>query len=263
MQCPQAGVRRRTGGARRGGGQEPLRTLRLQPPELYGIVRVEGIQSFAELLAKHGRGHVGCDICKPTVGSILASCWNQPITDPALIPLQDTNDTFMANMQKNGTYSVVPRILVVRSPRGLIAIGGGEEIRPLHQDHWRPAHRPVRRSAARTAGHLGRADRRRLRDRPRHGKSLRTVKSCVGSTRCRYGVQDSVSMALRPRTVTRACVRAQDQVRRIGLYRECAEAQAKDIGVIATDRGWNLYICGNGVRPRHAELFATDPMTKR
>ncbi|OHC27186.1 MAG: nitrite reductase large subunit, partial [Pseudomonadales bacterium RIFCSPHIGHO2_02_FULL_60_43] len=78
--------------------------------ELYGIVRVEGIESFEALLAKHGRGHVGCDICKPAVGSILASCWNRSITDPALVPLQDTNDTFMANMQKNGTYSVVPRI---------------------------------------------------------------------------------------------------------------------------------------------------------
>src|SRR5690606_28222761 len=78
--------------------------------ELYHLVRVERIETVEELLARHGRGHLGCDICKPAVGSILASCWNQPITDPALIPLQDTNDTFMANMQKNGTYSVVPRI---------------------------------------------------------------------------------------------------------------------------------------------------------
>src|SRR5690606_23161245 len=89
--------------------------------ELYGIVRVEGIEGFDELLARHGSGRIGCDICKPAVGSILASCWNRPIQDPDLVPLQDTNDTFMANMQKNGTYSVVPRIPGGEiTPQGLI-----------------------------------------------------------------------------------------------------------------------------------------------
>jgi len=230
--------------------------------ELYGIVRVEGIQSFAELLAKHGRGHVGCDICKPTVGSILASCWNQPITDPALIPLQDTNDTFMANMQKNGTYSVVPRIPGGEiTPDGLIAIGavakkydlytkitGGQRIdlfgAQLHElpDIWGELI-----AAGFETGHA-------------YGKSLRTVKSCVGSTWCRYGVQDSVGMALRLEDRYKG-LRAPHKIKFAvsGCTRECAEAQSKDIGVIATDKGWNLYVCGNGgMRPRHAELFATD-----
>ena len=229
---------------------------------LYGIVRVEGIQSFAELLAKHGRGHVGCDICKPTVGSILASCWNQPITDPALIPLQDTNDTFMANMQKNGTYSVVPRIPGGEiTPEGLIAIGqvakkydlytkitGGQRIdlfgAQLHElpDIWGELI-----AAGFETGHA-------------YGKSLRTVKSCVGSTWCRYGVQDSVGMALRLEDRYKG-LRAPHKIKFAvsGCTRECAEAQSKDIGVIATDKGWNLYVCGNGgMRPRHAELFATD-----
>ena len=71
-----------------------------------------------------GDGGRGCDICKPTVGSILASCWNQPIMDPSLVPLQDTNDTFMANMQKNGTYSIVPRIAGGEiTPDKLITLG--------------------------------------------------------------------------------------------------------------------------------------------
>ncbi|RMP55216.1 FAD-dependent pyridine nucleotide-disulfide oxidoreductase, partial [Pseudomonas syringae pv. atrofaciens] len=92
--------------------------------ELYSMVRVEGIETFDELLTRHGKGAHGCDICKPAVGSILASCWNRPITEPSLVPLQDTNDTFMANMQKNGTYSVVPRIPGGEiTPDGLIAIG--------------------------------------------------------------------------------------------------------------------------------------------
>ena len=230
--------------------------------ELYAIVRVEGILSFEELLARHGRGHVGCDICKPAVGSILASCWNQPITDASLIPLQDTNDTFMANMQKNGTYSVVPRIPGGEiTPDGLIAIGavakkydlytkitGGQRIdlfgAQLHElpDIWGELI-----AAGFETGHA-------------YGKSLRTVKSCVGSTWCRYGVQDSVGMALRLEDRYKG-LRAPHKIKFAvsGCTRECAEAQSKDIGVIATDKGWNLYICGNGgMRPRHAELFATD-----
>ena len=230
--------------------------------ELYHLVRVECIETFEALLARHGRGHIGCDICKPAVGSILASCWNQPITDPALIPLQDTNDTFMANMQKNGTYSVVPRIPGGEiTPDGLLAIGavakkydlytkitGGQRIdlfgAQLHElpDIWGELI-----NAGFETGHA-------------YGKSLRTVKSCVGSTWCRYGVQDSVGMALTLENRYKG-LRAPHKIKFAvsGCTRECAEAQSKDIGVIATDKGWNLYICGNGgMRPRHAELFATD-----
>ncbi|HEX7749571.1 MAG TPA: nitrite reductase large subunit NirB [Bordetella sp.] len=230
--------------------------------ELYGIVRVEGIEDFETLLARHGRGQVGCDICKPTVASILASCWNRPIQDPSLVPLQDTNDTFMANMQKNGTYSVVPRIPGGEiTPEGLIAIGnvakkyqlytkitGGQRIdlfgAQLHElpDIWAELI-----AAGFETGHA-------------YGKSTRTVKSCVGSTWCRYGVQDSVQMALHLENRYKG-LRSPHKLKFAvsGCTRECAEAQSKDIGVIATDKGWNLYVCGNGgMRPRHAELFATD-----
>ncbi|OZI23088.1 nitrite reductase (NAD(P)H) [Bordetella genomosp. 9] len=230
--------------------------------ELYGIVRVEGVETFEELLARHGRGRVGCDICKPVVASILASCWNRPIQDPSLVPLQDTNDTFMANMQKNGTYSVVPRIPGGEiTPDGLLAIGaiakeyqlytkitGGQRIdlfgAQLHDlpDIW---------SALIAAGfETGHA----------YGKATRTVKSCVGSTWCRYGVQDSVKMALDIENRYKG-LRAPHKLKFAvsGCTRECAEAQSKDVGVIATEKGWNLYVCGNGgMRPRHAELFATD-----
>ena len=167
--------------------------------ELYSLVRVEGIETFDELLARHGKGHLGCDICKPAVGSILASCWNRPIMEPWLVPLQDTNDTFMANMQKNGTYSVVPRIPGGEiTPDGLIAIGavakkydlytkitGGQRIDLFGaQLHELPEIWSELIAAGFETGHA-------------YGKSTRTVKSCVGSTWCRYGVQDSVQMALR------------------------------------------------------------------
>ncbi|QBF27991.1 nitrite reductase large subunit [Pseudomonas tructae] len=230
--------------------------------ELYALVRVEGIVSFDEMLARHGRGHVGCDICKPTVGSILASCWNQPIMEPSLVPLQDTNDTFMANMQKNGTYSVVPRIPGGEiTPEKLIVIGevakkydlytkitGGQRIDLFGaQLHELPQIWAELIAAGFETGHA-------------YGKSTRTVKSCVGSTWCRYGVQDSVGMALTLEDRYKG-LRSPHKLKFAvsGCTRECAEAQSKDIGVIATEKGWNLYICGNGgMRPRHAELFATD-----
>jgi nitrite reductase (NADH) large subunit len=230
--------------------------------ELYSIVRVNQIETFDQLLASHGRGHVGCDLCKPAVGSILASCWNRPIMNASLVPLQDTNDTFMANMQKNGTYSVIPRIAGGEvTPQGLIAIGqvaakyklytkitGGQRIdlfgAQLHElpDIWEELI-----AAGFETGHA-------------YGKSTRTVKSCVGNTWCRYGVQDSVKMALAIEHRYKG-LRSPHKLKFAvsGCTRECAEAQSKDVGVIATEHGWNLYISGNGgMRPRHAELFATD-----
>lgn len=230
--------------------------------DLYALVRVHGIQTFEDLMAQYGNGGLGCDICKPAVGSILASAWNKPITDPLYIPLQDTNDTFMANMQKNGTYSVVPRIAGGEiTPEKLIVLGqvakkyglytkitGGQRIDLFGAqldklpDIW---------SELMDAGfETGQA----------YGKSTRTVKSCVGSTWCRYGVQDSVGKALDLENRYKG-LRAPHKLKFAvsGCTRECAEAQSKDVGVIATENGWNLYVCGNGgMRPRHAELFATD-----
>ncbi|MBO1361219.1 nitrite reductase small subunit NirD [Acetobacter sacchari] len=230
--------------------------------ELYSLVRVHGIRTFEDLMDRHGNGGLGCDICKPAVGSILASAWNKPITDPAYIPLQDTNDTFMANMQKNGTYSVMPRIAGGEiTPDKLIVLGsvarkyglytkitGGQRIdlfgAQIHQlpDIWGELI-----EAGFETGHA-------------YGKSTRTVKSCVGSTWCRYGVQDSVSQALDIENRYKG-LRSPHKLKFAvsGCTRECAEAQSKDVGVIATENGWNLYVCGNGgMRPRHAELFATD-----
>ncbi len=196
------------------------------------------------------------------MGSILASCWNRPITDKALVPLQDTNDTFMANMQKNGTYSIIPRIAAGEiTPDKLIALGavakkydlytkitGGQRIDLFGaQLHELPQIWGELIDAGFETGHG-------------YGKSLRTVKSCVGSTWCRYGVQDSVAMALLLENRYKG-LRAPHKFKLAvsGCTRECAEAQSKDIGVIATEKGWNLYVCGNGgMRPRHAELFATD-----
>ena len=230
-------------------------------PELFHICQVENIQSFDELIEKHGEG-LGCDICKPAVASILASLWNDHVLEQPLAPLQDTNDRAMANMQKNGTYSVVPRIAGGEiTPDKLIVLGevgkkynlytkitGGQRVdlfgARLEQlpEIWE-----ILTKAGFETGHA-------------YGKSLRTVKSCVGSTWCRYGVQDSVKMAIDIENRYKG-LRSPHKLKSAvsGCTRECAEAQSKDFGIIATENGWNLYVCGNGgMKPRHADLFATD-----
>ncbi|AMO55787.1 nitrite reductase [Endozoicomonas montiporae] len=228
--------------------------------ELYHLVRVGQLKTFAEVIEKHGSG-LGCDICKPTVGSILASCWNDYILHDEHAPLQDTNDYFLGNMQKDGTYSVVPRIPGGEiTPEKLLVIGevgrdfnlytkitGGQRIDLFGaQVHQLPAIWKRLVDAGFETGHA-------------YGKSLRTVKSCVGSTWCRYGVQDSVGMAIHVENRYRG-VRSPHKMKMAvsGCTRECAEAQSKDVGVIATEQGWNLYVGGNGgMKPRHADLFAT------
>ncbi len=229
--------------------------------ELYHLVRVGNIRTFDELLSRHGHGR-GCEVCKPLAGSILASCWNEYLLKPQHLPLQDTNDRFFANIQKDGTYSVVPRVPAGEiTPAGLIAIGqiaqryqlytkitGGQRIdlfgARLEQlpEIWQQLV-----DAGFETGHA-------------YGKSLRTVKSCVGSSWCRYGVQDSTSLAIELEHRYKG-LRSPHKIKMAvsGCTRECAEAQSKDVGVIATEKGWNLYLCGNGgMKPRHADLFASD-----
>lgn len=229
--------------------------------ELHHLIRVGEIKTFDALREKHGQG-LGCEICKPLVGSLLASTWNEYLLKPQHLPLQDTNDRFFANIQKDGTYSVVPRIPAGEiTPKGLIAIGqvaerynlyskitGGQRIDLFgaRLDQL-PAIWEELLAAGFETGHA-------------YGKSLRTVKSCVGSTWCRYGVQDSTGFAIALENRYKG-LRAPHKIKMAvsGCTRECAEAQSKDIGVIATDKGWNLYVCGNGgMKPRHADLFASD-----
>lgn len=229
--------------------------------ELADIVRVKQIKTFDELLESHGHG-LGCDICKPTVGSILASFWNDYVLKDEHIGLQDTNDIFLGNMQKDGTYSVVPRVAGGEiTPEKLIVLGevakefnlytkvtGGQRIDLFGaQLHELPLIWKKLVDAGFETGHA-------------YGKSVRTVKSCVGSTWCRYGVNDSVGFAINLEDRYKG-LRSPHKLKFAvsGCTRECAEAQCKDVGVIATENGWNLYVCGNGgMRPRHADLFATD-----
>ena len=230
-------------------------------PQLFDAVRVTGLTTFSAIVERFGTGR-GCDICKPVVASILASVVHSHVLEGENAALQDTNDHVMANLQKDGSYSVVPRIPGGEiTPEGLLVIAevardfglytkitGGQRIdlfgARLEQlpDIWG---RLV--DAGFESGHA-------------YGKSMRTVKSCVGSTWCRYGVQDSVGMAVKLELRYRG-LRSPHKLKLgvSGCARECAEARGKDVGVIATEAGWNLYVGGNGgFTPRHATLLAED-----
>jgi nitrite reductase (NADH) large subunit len=229
--------------------------------ELYSLVRSQHIHTFTALLDRYGTGR-GCEICKPAVGSILASAWNEQVLDAPHVGLQDTNDSFLANIQRDGTYSVIPRIPGGEiTPDKLIVLGevakefglytkitGAQRIDLLGARVDQLPHIWQKLVAAGfESGHA-------------YGKALRTVKSCVGSTWCRFGVQDSVGLSIEVELRYRG-LRAPHKLKSAvsGCTRECAEAQSKDFGIIATEKGWNLYLCGNGgIKPQHAQLFAAD-----
>ena len=229
--------------------------------EMFDLVKLHELKSYDEILDKLGSGD-GCELCKPPVASIIASLWGEMILKKGNDTAQDSNDRFLANIQKGGTYSVVPRIPGGEiTPDKLIVIGqvakqynlytkitGGQRIDLFGAhlndlpDIWRQLI-----AAGFESGHA-------------YGKSLRTVKSCVGSTWCRFGLHDSVSYAIRIEERYRG-LRSPHKLKGgvSGCIRECAEAQSKDFGIIATEKGWNLHVCGNGgSKPQHALLLATD-----
>jgi nitrite reductase (NADH) large subunit len=244
-------------------GQAPDRRIcehfDLTRQALFEIVAVRGYRRFDQIIEKLGRGH-GCETCKPLVASVLASVHNEPILDHET--LQDSNDRYLANVQRGGLYSVVPRIPAGEiTPDKLIALGevakrynlytkitGGQRIdmfgARLDQlpEIWEALIKVGFES-----GHS-------------YGKAMRTVKSCVGSSWCRYGVQDAVAFAIRLEERYKG-IRAPQKLKSAvsGCTRECAEVRSKDFGVIATERGWDLYVAGNGgATPRHADLLASD-----
>ncbi|MEB5974050.1 nitrite reductase large subunit NirB [Pantoea dispersa] len=229
--------------------------------ELYHLIRVEEITSFDALLAKYGQGY-GCEVCKPTVGSLLASCWNEYILKPQHTPLQDSNDLYLGNIQKDGTYSVIPRTAGGEiTPQGLMTLGEVARQYNLY----------TKITGSQRIGLFG-AQRDDLpaiwsqliaagfETGQAYAKALRMAKTCVGSSWCRYGVGDSLGFGIELENRYKG-IRTPHKMKFgvSGCTRECAEAQGKDVGVIATEKGWNLYVCGNGgMKPRHADLLAAD-----
>ena len=232
--------------------------------DLFNIINVKQLKSFADVIRSAGKDpeSLGCEVCKPTIGSILASLFNKHVLDKPLHGLQDTNDRFLGNIQRNGTFSVIPRIAGGEiTPDKLIAIGtvakkydlytkitGGQRIDMFGAkkqdllDIWTELV-----AAGLESGHA-------------YAKALRTVKSCVGTTWCRFGIGDAVGMAIRLEERYKS-IRSPHKIKGgvSGCVRECAEAQSKDFGLIATEKGYNIYVGGNGgTTPRPAEKLAGD-----
>ena len=232
--------------------------------DLFHIITVKKLRQFPEVMKECGADpeSLGCEACKPTIGSILASLYNQHVMDKPLHGLQDTNDRFLGNIQRNGTYSVIPRVSAGEiTPEKLIIIGtvakkyglyckitGGQRIDMFGAkkedliDIWTELV-----NGGMESGHA-------------YAKSLRTVKSCVGTTWCRFGIGDSVGMAVRLEERYKS-IRSPHKMKGgvSGCVRECAEAQNKDFGLIATEKGFNVFVGGNGgAKPRHSELLAKD-----
>jgi nitrite reductase (NAD(P)H) len=258
--------------------------------DLFHIVMVKKLESFETIMQECGteasKGSLGCEICKPAVASIISSLFNKHIIDPSRKGLQDTNDKFLANIQRNGTFSVVPRVPggeITAEKLGVISrvatkynlyckITGGQRIDMFgakKQDLIAIWTELV--EGGMESGHA-------------YAKSLRTVKSCVGSSWCRFGIGktlkkitisrdynlrescansaigDSVGMAIRIEERYKS-IRGPHKIKGAvsGCIRECAEAQNKDFGLIATDKGYNIFVGGNGgAKPRHSELLAID-----
>ncbi|MBP2833615.1 nitrite reductase large subunit NirB [Aquimarina sp. U1-2] len=225
--------------------------------ELFDIIKLKRYRKYNDVLNQYGKGD-GCELCKPVIASIMASIHADTANEEAVI--QDSNDRFLANIQRNGTYSVVPRIPGGEiSPEKLIALGEVGKKYDLY----------TKITGGQRVDFFG----ARLDQLPKiwkdlidygfesghaYGKSLRTVKSCVGSTWCRYGMDESVSFAIELEERYKG-LRSPHKLKGgvSGCIRECAEARCKDFGVIAVEGGWNLYVCGNGgANPKHAELLA-------
>lgn len=232
--------------------------------DLFHIITVKKLKNFPAVMRECGKESesLGCEACKPALGSILASLYNQHVIDKPLHGLQDTNDRFLANIQRNGTFSVIPRVAGGEiTADKLIAIGtvarkyclyckitGGQRIDMFGAkkenlvEIWTELV-----NAGMESGHA-------------YAKSLRTVKSCVGTTWCRFGIGDSVGMAVRLEERYKS-IRSPHKIKGgvSGCVRECAEAQSKDFGLIATEKGFNVFVGGNGgAKPRHSELLAKD-----
>ena len=229
--------------------------------EIFDLVRIKKLKTFDAVIDELGQGD-GCEVCKPAVASILASLWNDMVLNKGIDTAQDSNDRYLANIQKGGTYSVMPRVAGGEiKPEALILIGnvakkyglytkitGGQRIDMFGAhvsdlpDIWQELI-----EGGMESGHA-------------YGKALRTVKSCVGSTWCRFGLHDSVGFAVQIENRYKG-LRAPHKIKSgvSGCIRECAEALNKDFGLIATEKGWNLFVCGNGgSKPQHSVLFAND-----
>ncbi|WP_025715658.1 nitrite reductase large subunit NirB [Paenibacillus sp. 1-18] len=225
---------------------------------IIGGIREMGLKSVKEVMNVLGWNEPeGCTKCRPALNYYLGMLWPLDYEDEK--ESRFTNERYHANIQKDGTYSVVPRIYGgVTSPADLKKIAavaekynvplvkftGGQRLDLLGVKKedlpgiWSELDMP--------SGHA-------------YGKTLRTVKTCVGNTFCRFGTQDAMGMGIRlEKAFERLNAPSKVKLAVSGCPRNCAEATIKDLGVVAIDGGWGIYVGGNGgIKVRAAELLCT------
>ena len=190
----------------------------------------------------------GCSSCRPALNYYLLCAWPGEYRDDQ--QSRFVNERMHANIQKDGTYSVVPRMWGgITNPRELRAIAdvvekyeaplvkvtGGQriDIFGIKKDDL-PAVWADLNAAGMVSGHA-------------YGKSLRTVKTCVGSEWCRFGTQDSTGLGVKLERLTwGSWMPHKFKIAVSGCPRNCAEATIKDFGVVCVDSGYELHVGGNG-----------------
>ena len=197
----------------------------------------------------------GCHICRPAINYYIGMIWPLEAEDDRYSRV--ANERLHANIQKDGSYSVIPRVLggeadadyLIRM--GTVAkkynvktikITGGQRIGlyGIKKENllsvWRDLEMP--------SGFA-------------YGKALRTVKTCVGSQWCRFGTQDSTALGIRLEKIfDRSWYPAKTKLAVSGCPRNCAEATIKDLGVVGVEGGWEIYVGGNGgVKVRACDLL--------
>jgi nitrite reductase (NADH) large subunit len=200
----------------------------------------------------------GCASCRPALNYYLGCAWPREYADDARSRF--ANERMHANIQKDGTYSVVPRMwggvtsaaelraiadVVDRYQIPAVKVTGGQRIDMLGVKReqlpllWRDLS-----AAGLVSGYA-------------YGKALRTVKTCVGSEWCRFGVQDSTSMGIAIEKMAWGCWTPHKVKLAVsGCPRNCAEATIKDFGVVAVESGWELHVGGNGgIKLRGTDLL--------
>ena len=254
---------------------------------LVEIIRLKELRTYEEIVHECARAGkipalqaalIGDEVCKPVVASILSSLWSEVPVKSGLRELQDTNDFVMATMQRSGQYSVTPRVAGGEiTPQELLLMGtvaltynlwtkitGAQRVGLFGANIWqlpdiwedlvrgKCSFETVQEKVA------VRVETQGMESGQAYGKALRAVKSYVGTSSCRFGQQDFLSMAVKLKERYKG-LRAPHKPKMgvSGCMRECAEAHGKDIGLVATAKGHNFYICGNhGTSPKHATLFA-------
>ncbi|WP_289303327.1 (2Fe-2S)-binding protein, partial [Methylophaga sp. UBA3996] len=233
----------------------------LSHAEVKAAIIEKSLKNIPDLMsALEWKTEDGCHSCRPALNYYMLSSWpNEYQDDPQS---RFINERVHANIQKDGTYSVVPRIWGgVTNPRELRAIAdisekynvptvkitGGQRIDLLGiKKEDLPKMWADLSDAGFVSGHA-------------YGKSLRTVKTCVGSEWCRFGTQDSTGLGIKAEKMTwGSWTPHKFKIAVSGCPRNCAEATIKDFGIVCVDSGYELHVGGNG----GIKVRATDFLTK-